>query len=474
MGFRQARYDEPFIRDYHSGSTFFSRHEDLPDWLPKELRRETVPIPDVSEYDVIKHFTRLSQMNFSVDTGLYPLGSCTMKFNPKYADKIAAIPEFSELHPQTDEPMMQGSLQIMYELQEMLKAISHMDEVSLQPLAGAQGEFTGIRIIKKFFENAGKADVRDEILIPDSAHGTNPASAAMGGFKTVEIPSNENGTVDVDALKAAISERTAAFMITNPNTLGIFEGRIEEIARIIHDAGAFLYYDGANFNAILGKTAPGKMGFDITHFNLHKTFATPHGGGGPGAGPVGVRGELKEYLPSPIVRLRDGNYVLDYSMKHSIGKIAGFYGNFGVLLRAWAYIKRNGSDGLKEVSESAVLNTNYLTKRIAGTYEVPNGGVKKHEVAVSSEKTGRRALDIAKYLLDMGFHSPTIYFPLTVHEALMIEVTESASKAEIDAYVDAMINAASEPIENLKQMPKNTSVGRVDEVKAARDLKLKW
>ena len=474
MEFRQARYAERMLKEYSSGSSFFLHQDEVPDWIPAEIRRSSLMLPEVSEYDVIRHFTRLSQMNYSVDTGLYPLGSCTMKFNPKYADRIASMAEFSEMHPLSDESLVQGSLQVMYELQEMLKDISRMDEVSLQPPAGAQGEFTGICIVKKYFQDAGVADVRDEILIPDSAHGTNPASAAMGGFKTIEIPSNGNGTVDVDALKAALSERTAALMITNPNTLGIFETEIEEIARLVHEAGAFLYYDGANFNAILGKTAPGKMGFDITHFNLHKTFATPHGGGGPGAGPVGVRGKLAEYLPVPVIRYRDGKYVLDSSLKHTIGKVSAYFGNFGILLRAWAYIRRNGSEGLENVSETAVLNTNYLARKLASTYLVPKGKLKKHEVVISSENTGRRALDIAKFLLDEGIHPPTVYFPLTVHEAMMIEVTESASKDDIDTFAEALIRAASEDPEKLKKLPQNTAVGRVDEVKAARDLKLKW
>lgn len=474
MSYHQARYSEKLINEYRSGNSSFIEQAEIPDWIPESVCRNSLNLPPVAEYDLVRHFTRLSEMNYSVDTGIYPLGSCTMKFNPKYADSIASIPEFLDMHPLSSEDSIQGSLRIMYELQEMLKSISHMDEVSLQPPAGAQGEFTGIMIVKKFFEVNGQGNIRDEILIPDSAHGTNPASSAMGGFKTVEIPSNEDGMVDLKALESALSERTAALMITNPNTLGIFDNQISEIARMVHAAGGFLYYDGANFNAILGKTAPGKMGFDITHFNLHKTFATPHGGGGPGAGPVGVVSRLKEYLPVPVVRKDGERYYLDSSLKNTIGKVAGFYGNFGILLRAWAYIRRNGSDGLKEVTERAVINTNYLTKKLSQKYRIPYAKIKKHEVVVSSEGTGKRAMDIAKYLLDLGMHPPTIYFPLIVKEALMIEMTETVSREDLDHYAEAMLNALETSDKEISDMPRNTAVRRVDEVKAARDLILRW
>ncbi|MCL4315123.1 MAG: aminomethyl-transferring glycine dehydrogenase subunit GcvPB [Candidatus Thermoplasmatota archaeon] len=474
MSFHQARYPERLVKEYSSDNSSFIEYTEIPEWFPDSMRRGSLNLPQIAEYDVVRHFTRLSEMNYSVDTGVYPLGSCTMKFNPKYADRIASIQEFSEVHPLSGEDNMQGSLRIMYELQEMLKSISQMDEVSLQPPAGAQGEFTGIMIIRKFFEVNGEGSIRNEILIPDSAHGTNPASSAMGGFKTVEIPSNGDGMVDLGALESALSERTAALMITNPNTLGIFDSQISEIARMVHSAGGFLYYDGANFNAILGKTAPGKMGFDITHFNLHKTFATPHGGGGPGAGPVGVVKKLKDFLPVPIVRKNMERYFLDSSLKNTIGKVAGFYGNFGILLRAWAYIRRNGSDGLCEITERAVLNTNYLAGKLSQKYRIPYAKIKKHEVVVSSEGTGKRALDIAKYLLDQGLHPPTIYFPLIVKEALMIEMTETVSREDLDLYAESMLKALEVSESEISEMPRNTAVRRVDEVKAARDQILRW
>lgn len=474
--YRQASYDEPLLREIESGTTYrFPEHglkaEDL---VPESLLRKECNLPEVAEYDVVRHFTRLSEMTYSVDNGIYPLGSCTMKYNPKYADVLASQQLFRDIHPGRPEKTVQGNLRIMFELQEYLKAIADMDAVSLQPLAGAQGEFTGIRLVKRYFEDQGTDAVRREIIIPDSAHGTNPASASMAGYDVIEIPSAADGTVEIEALRAAVSERTAAFMITNPNTLGIFDPKIEDIARILHEAGALLYYDGANFNAILGITSPGKMGFDIVHFNLHKTFATPHGGGGPGAAPVGVKKFLEKYLPSPVV-VRDGEmYSFRQGDKDSIGAVAPYYGSFLVLLRAWAYIRYHGGDGLKNISRRAVLNTNYLESRIQASYPPSHSAPKKHEVVVSTAGTGKRAMDVAKFILDSGMHPPTVYFPLIVKEAMMIEVTETVSKGDLDNYADVMLKALDQKVEELEQRPVNTHTSRIDEVRAARELVLKW
>lgn len=474
MRYRQASFDEPYIKNLESSTTFETISEEFDTSLvPPELQRENLPIPKVAEFDVVRHFTRLSEMNYSVDTGFYPLGSCTMKFNPKYADKIASDPMFSDVNPQRPEWSVQGTLAVMYELQEALKEISDLAEVSLQPLAGAHGEFTGVLIVRKYFEMKGEIDKRREIVIPDSAHGTNPASAAMAGFDVVEIPSDSKGIVDLDALRAAVSDRTAAFMITNPNTLGIFDPNICEIADIVHSKGALLYYDGANLNAILGITSPGLMKFDIVHFNLHKTFATPHGGGGPGSGPVGVTKELAGLLPRPIVRKQGDSYHLDYS-EDVFGKIASFYGSFGVLLRAWAYIKASGSDELKLNTYKAVLNANYLAKKLSDSLPLSHPGLKKHEIVVTSEHTGKRALDIAKYIIDSGVHAPTVYFPLIVHEAFMIEPTESVTKRDLDLYAQIMSEAVHKSVEELQKHPINTTARRLDEVKAAKDMKLTW
>lgn len=473
MSYKQAKYDEPFIKDLQSRTSFETISEDYDDGIvPSAMLNKEPKVPVIAEYDVVRHFTRLSQMNYSVDTGFYPLGSCTMKFNPKYADKIASMPFFSEMHPLRPEWSVQGTLRVMFELQEYLKEISDMDEVSLQPLAGAQGELTGVLIIRKYFELRKELSTRREIVVPDSAHGTNPASAAMGGFNVVEIPSNDRGTVDLDALRYAVTDRTAAFMITNPNTLGIFDPNISEIAEIVHSKGALLYYDGANLNAILGITSPGLMGFDVVHFNLHKTFATPHGGGGPGAAPVAVNRKLADLLPGPIVRKGESGYYLDRS-NNKLGNIASFYGSFGVLLRAWSYIKRNGSDGLKMNSYRAVLNANYLAKKISKDVRISHTGLKKHEVVASSEESGKRALDIAKFIIDAGMHAPTIYFPLIVKEALMIEPTETVTKRDLDAFADLIHEAVTSTQEELHKHPVNTASGRLDEVKATRDLVLK-
>ena len=477
MSYRQATYDEPLISEMRSGSTYRIPGDAsaavLGD-LPGEILRKNLKLPEVSEYDVVRHYTRLSQMNYSVDLGIYPLGSCTMKFNPKLADMISTFEGFSGIHPLQSEETVQGSLKVMYELQEYLKDISDMDAITLQPLAGAHGEFTGILIVRKYHEDKGDLQKRTEIIIPDSAHGTNPASAAMCGFDVVEIPSGPDGTVNIEALKAALSGKTAAFMITNPNTLGIFEDRITEIAKLVHDAGALLYYDGANFNAILGITSPGLMGFDIVHFNLHKTFATPHGGGGPGSGPVAVRAHLKDFLPVPVVSMKEKRYFLDYSMKKTIGKVSSYFGSFNMLLRAWSYIRYHGSDGLSENTLDAVMNANYLSKKLSSGFRIPYKPLKKHELVLSTEGTGKKALDLAKYLIDHGIHAPTVYFPLIVHEAMMIEPTETVSRTDLDNFAEILLKSLDVDEAELKKMPRNLSVGRLDDVKAARDLKIRW
>lgn len=477
MTYHQATYDEPLLSEIHSDNRYKvpDADENLMALIPEEIRSAGAKLPEIAEYDVVRHFTRLSQMNYGVDLGIYPLGSCTMKFNPKFADRIASMGEFSETHPLIGDQNIQGSLKIMYDLQRYLSELSDMDAVSLQPLAGAQGEYTGILIIRKYLESIGELEKRKEIIIPDSAHGTNPASAAMAGFDVVEIPSSSDGTVDLEALKSAISDRTAAFMITNPNTLGLFEKRITEIAEIVHGSGALLYYDGANFNAIMGITSPGLMGFDVVHFNLHKTFATPHGGGGPGSGPVGVKKFLSEFLPVPVVeKADDGRYFLNYDLRNTIGKVAPYYGAFSTILRAWAYITYHGYDGLTENTVRAVLNTNYLVKRLQNDFKIPFGTLKKHELVLTTENTGKRALDMAKFLIDLGIHAPTVYFPLNVHEDMMIEPTETVSRRDLDVFADALISASKQDDESLKSHPVNLSVGRIDEVKAARQLKLHW
>lgn len=471
--YRQAAYDEPLLSEMEeSDDNGYFPDTDME--IPENLRRRSSGIPQISENAVVRHFLRLSQMNYGVDTGFYPLGSCTMKYNPKYSEEISSFPWASDVHPFQDERTVQGALQIMYELQRYLAEIGGMDAVTLQPAAGAHGEFTGLRIIKAYHEHNG--DERDEVIVPDSAHGTNPASAAMNGFKVIEIESKD-GMVDLDALEAALSEKTAAFMLTNPNTLGIFEENVVEIAKMVHDAGALLYYDGANLNAIMGISNPGKMGFDVMHFNLHKTFSTPHGGGGPGSGPVGVVKKLRDFLPVPLVDYDGKRYFLNYDIPHSIGKVRAYYGNFAVFLKAWLYIRRMGAEGLKKASERAVLNSNYLASVLSKHLEMPHKKLRKHEFVLSGEalkSKGIRTLDIAKRLLDYGFHAPTIYFPLMVHEAIMIEPTESESKEILDSFAEAFIKILSEDPELIKSAPHSTAVKRVDEVKAARNPVLSW
>jgi len=475
--YRQAKFDDKLIFERTGESDFCLITKDKGEGLvPDGMARKRLCLPSIPEREVVKHYTNLSQMNFGVDNGMYPLGSCTMKYNPKYADLLSSMRSVGSVHPYQDAETVQGSLRLMYELEEALCAISDMDAVTLQPAAGAQGEFTGMLIARAYHRKNGEE--RDEVIVPDAAHGTNPASAAMAGFKVIEVPSDKDGFVDLDALRAALSERTAAFMITNPNTLGLFEPRIEEIAKMVHGAGALLYYDGANFNAILGHTSPGKMNFDIVHFNLHKTFATPHGGGGPGAGPVGVVGRLEPFLPVPRIVRKGDLYDLDYDRVDSIGKVRAFHGNFAVLIRAYAYILRNGSDGLREVSQRAVLNSNYLRRRLRDDFEIPYGELKKHEFVLSAkrlaEQKGVRALDVAKRLLDRGFMSPTIYFPMLVDEAMMIEPTETESKETLDEFANAMIAISNEDPGEVLSSPRSTAVGRIDELFAAKELVLTW
>jgi glycine dehydrogenase subunit 2 len=442
---------------------------DMDGLIPAKLQRENLGIPNLAEHDVVRHFTRLSQMNFGIDTGFYPLGSCTMKFNPKFTEELATLPTVSRIHPDQDESTVQGALRLLYELQRMLATIAGMDAVTLQPAAGAQGEYTGLLLAQAYQRDRGEE--RHQVILPDTAHGTNFASAGMLGFDIVEIPSKD-GRVDLKALESAAGEKTLAFMLTNPNTLGIFEEHVLEIAQVVHNAGGLLYYDGANFNAILGRTSPGRMNFDIVHFNLHKTFTTPHGGGGPGAGPVGVKKPLEPFLPVPLVRLNGMRYHLDYDRPKSIGKVRAWYGNFALLVRAYAYILRMGGNGLKEVSDHAVLNANYILHRLKGVLDVPFGGLRKHEFVASASRLaakGVRTVDIAKRLMDYGYHPPTVYFPHLVEEALMIEPTETETKETLDGFVDALTKIVNEEPGILHSAPHNTSVRRVDEVQAARE-----
>ncbi len=448
--------------------------------LPKSLLRDTsLEIPTIDETLVMRHFMRLSQMNYGIESGIYPLGSCTMKYNPKICEEICRWEQFALLHPYQDETTIQGTLQIIYELERMLGEITGMDQFTLQPAAGAQGEFTGLLITRAYHEHR-KDFKRDEVILPDTAHGTNPASAAMAGYKVIEIPSTKEGTVDLEMLKKALSEKTACFMLTNPNTLGIFESDIREVARLVHEAGALLYYDGANMNAIMGKARPGDMGFDIVHLNLHKTFSTPHGGGGPGAGPVGVKQKLERFLPVPRIVKKQHLYHFDYDYPDSIGKIKAVYGNISVIIKAYIYIQLMGGNGLKEASEVAVLNANYMRKKLVDStlYQLPYRELRKHEFVISCEQLhvtkGIRALDVAKRLLDYGLHPPTVYFPLIVKEALMIEPTESESKKTLDGYIDILLKIAQEDPTLVKEAPHNTVVQRIDEIGAVKNPILTW
>ncbi|TJY44432.1 glycine dehydrogenase subunit 2 [Cohnella pontilimi] len=442
--------------------------------IPQSMLRETpASLPEVYEVDVIRHYTELSRRNFGIDNGFYPLGSCTMKYNPKINEDVARLPGFAKIHPYQPEESIQGALELLYTLQNDLAALSGMDQVTLQPAAGAHGEWSGLMLIRAYHESRGEK--RTKVIVPDSSHGTNPASATVAGYETVTIPSNARGLVDLDQLRAAVGSDTAALMLTNPNTLGLFEQQIEEIAQIIHDAGGLLYYDGANSNAIMGITRPGDMGFDVVHLNLHKTMSTPHGGGGPGAGPVGVKSRLIPFLPKPVVgRREDGTYYWDTDRPDSIGRVKAYYGNFGILVRAYTYIRTYGPEGLRQVSENAVLNANYMLKRLAPHFEVPYPGVCKHEFVLSGKRLkeyGVRTLDVAKRLLDFGYHPPTVYFPLNVEECIMIEPTETESKETLDAFIDTMIQIAREAESDpqlVLNAPYTTIVKRLDEATAAR------
>jgi glycine dehydrogenase subunit 2 len=469
--------------------------------IPSELRRAELSLPEVSEIDLVRHYVRLSQLNYAVDTGFYPLGSCTMKYNPKANDAAARISGFAGLHPLQDASTSQGALAVMHSLQTMIAEIGGFAAVSLQPSAGAHGELTGILIMRKFHAAHGQTE-RTRILVPDSAHGTNPASTAMAGLEAVEIPSDARGNIDIGRLKASLDGRVAGLMLTNPNTLGLFEENLLEVTRLVHEAGGLVYGDGANFNAILAVARPGTMGIDVMHFNLHKTFSTPHGGGGPGAGAVGVTRKLVDYLPGPIVASADhvataigagtgggagagigkasGRALYSWCMPaKSIGRIKSFHGNFGILVRAYVYIRMLGADGLRAVAENAVLNANYLQALLKGTYPVPHGDRRcMHEFVAQgklAEAPDIRALDISKRLIDYGFHPPTNYFPLIVPEALMIEPTETESVETLDRFADALLEIAKEASthpELLHEAPHTSPVRRLDEVRAARELKV--
>ncbi len=443
------------------------------------LREKPAEFPEVSELELVRHYTELSKRNHGVDSGFYPLGSCTMKYNPKINEDIARLSGFTNIHPYQPEETLQGALELLYNLQEELAEITGMDKVTLQPAAGAHGEWTGLMLIKAYHESRGEK--RTKVIVPDTAHGTNPASATIAGFEPITVKSNERGMVDLEALKKVVSNDTAALMLTNPNTLGLFDENIIQIAEIVHNAGGLVYYDGANANAILGIARPGDMGFDVVHLNLHKTFATPHGGGGPGAGPVGVKKELIPFLPKPMVEKNvNGKYYLDYDIPQSIGMVKAYYGNFGILVRAYTYIRTMGPEGLRKVSEDAVLNANYMMSKLKDYFDLPYEKYCKHEFVLSGKrqkKYGVRTLDMAKRLLDFGFHPPTIYFPLIVEECIMIEPTETESKETLDNFIDVMIQIAKEAEESPEKVleaPHSTVVGRLDEVTAARNPILRY
>lgn len=461
-----------------TGIELTDEKEDLT-FLDKDFVREgEIGLPSVSELEAMRHYKELSDLNFCIEKGFYPLGSCTMKYNPKVNELLAGLEGFINLHPLSEDEDCQGALELMFKLQEALKKITGMDAVTLQPAAGAHGELTGMMVIKKYFEVKG--EIRKKVIIPDSAHGTNPASAHLCGFDVVPVKSNEKGQVDVEALKELLDSDIAAIMMTNPNTLGIYEENVLEISKLMHENGSLLYYDGANFNAIMGHTNPKLMGFDVVHLNLHKTFSTPHGGGGPGAGPVCVVEKLKDYLPVPTVAFDGENYYRNYNLKNSVGSVKGFYGNFGVLVRAYAYILMMG-DNLKEASENAVLNANYLKEKLKGAYLLPYDEPCMHEFVLSGEKqkheNGVSTLNIAKALMDENTHPPTVYFPLIVHEAIMIEPTESETKQVLDEFVDAMLKIAEVAKTNPEVVisaPHTTPVKRLDETLAARHPDLKY
>ena len=446
---------------------------------PKLLRNDIPAMPELSEVDVIRHFTRLSTWNYHIDLGLYPLGSCTMKYNPKINERMARLEGFSMAHPNAQAEAIQGALEVQKALEDCLAEISGMDAVTLQPAAGAHGELTGILMIRAYHESRGNP--RKKILIPDSAHGTNPASAAIAGYVVESVPSNKGGTIDLERLRKVVNEDVAAIMITNPNTLGVFESEIAEIAELLHSRGALVYMDGANLNAMMGITRPGDFGIDVLHINLHKTFTTPHGGGGPGAGPVAVKGILEPFLPYPVIeKTANGAYRFSDDRPQSIGKIKAYNGQFGMHVRALCYILANGAEGLKEVSEVAVLNANYIRAKLKDAYAIAYESPSLHEVVFSDRVQARQDVhvwDIAKRLMDYGFHPPTVSFPLIVPGAIMIEPTETESKRELDAFIDAMLSIAKEAEQNpelVKSAPHTTRVGRIDEAAAARKPVLRW
>lgn len=451
-------------------------HNSIPE---KFLRKAPAHLPEISENEIARHYVKLSHLNYNIDQGIYPLGSCTMKYNPKVNEKVAGLPGFSDLHPCSEERNSQGALKVMYELGEYLKEITGLQGVSLQPAAGSQGEFTGIMMFRAYHRDRGDLK-RTKILIPDSAHGTNPASAAIAGFEVVSVASNDEGRIDIEDLAKKAGDDTAGFMITNPNTLGLFESNIVQIEKIIHGCGGLLYMDGANLNALLGIARPGDMKFDCVHINLHKTFSTPHGGGGPGAGPVCVSDKLLPYLPIPQI-IKDGdNFRLQLESPKSIGRVHSFFGNFGVFVRALTYMKMLGPDGMREVSENAIINANYLLSRLKGFYELPHDEYCMHEFVLSGDnqkKFGVSTKDVAKRLLDYNFHAPTIYFPLIVHEALLVEPTETESRESLDEFADALIAIAKEAETNpelVTSAPRKAPVKRVDDALAARKLNIAW
>ena len=449
--------------------------------VPEELRRAEPPrLPELAEPEVMRHFTALSTRNFGIDTGFYPLGSCTMKHNPRVNERVVMLPGFKDLHPYQEESGAQGALELMWRLQEILQEVAGLDACSLQPAAGSQGELTGLMLMRAYFEDRGEGEQRDTIITADTAHGTNPASVTMAGYKLEKVGTDARGNLDLDDLRSKVNERTAGLMLTNPSTLGLFDEHIEEVAKIFHDAGSLLYYDGANLNAVCGISRPGDMGFDIVHINLHKTFSQPHGGGGPGGGPIVVREKLEPFLPVPAI-VKDGDsFRLDHDRPKSIGKVRGFTGPFGVFVRSYAYIRSYGP-ALREMSEVAVLNANYLLARLRDAYDLPYDRLCMHEFVLSARSLKREhgitALDVAKRLMDYDFHPPTIYFPLVVPEALMIEPTETEPKERLDAFVDAMLAIAREAAEDpelLREAPRSRPVRRLDEVKAAKRAIVKY
>lgn len=476
-----------FEKNVKSRRGFKIQVSDVPQATPpnaRYLRKELPGLPDVSELDVVRHYTNLSRLNFSVDTNFYPLGSCTMKYNPKFTEKLAGLEGFTEVHPLLPQlsgggVLTQGSLEVLYNTKKLLCEITGMAGFTMQPLAGAHGELTGVMLIAAYHKHNGSR--RKYVIVPDSSHGTNPASAAIAGYQVIVIPTDKDGYMNMAEYKKNLNEEVAAVMLTCPDTLGIFNPRIKEITDLAHEAGALMYYDGANLNAVLGKCRPGDIGFDVIHINLHKTFATPHGGGGPGAGPVGVCDKLIDFLPIPrILKRSDGTFALDYHRHKSIGYIAPFYGNFGVILKAYAYILFLGKRGLIEASESAVLSANYCRARLKGHYDIPFDRICMHECVLSASKQARRgvhAIDIAKYLIDKGYHPPTVYFPMIVKEAIMIEPTETESKETLDGFIDTMIDIAklaeTDP-DAITRTPLTRSVKRLDETKAAREPNLRW